>query len=526
MDILQSNDIDSPKSNPKFLRLCISNWKKILICTIVFAILGGIYAYMKQPEFDIEANVLITDDDMDANLMKSVNMSDLLLGNSTSADQEMALMTSHTQFRGVAMELQTNISYVIRKNILKRVQVYAESPLVMIAAPEIADTLRNVLKFKVGIDKDGLAWVKAKNIDGDVIADLTDQKLPINVETDYGDFVIATTEYFKPGKPLRMNISYIGYDHAAENLQKEVKCFIPSRKADIVSVTYKSNNIAFGKSVVNLIINEYNQLIIDKNRKKAQRIADFLDQRIISLTKELKESEANIENYKKANNMTAIEVDAEYYMAKKAEVETQLIQSETKLHILEMTRKLMSDPQTQYSMIPIPADEETVANLIGQYNQLILERMKLESAAKPNSTVMRTINEQIEAMRKTVLSTIDRQIESAKIIKKDAMAEVSKSDNRLGKVPAQEREYIEMKRDQQIIETMYLFMLKEREQASITIANALPKGVIVDNAYALIKPASASKIMIILFFSFVGFCAFPAWLYAFPIIRRLVDRIL
>ena len=427
MDIQQTpTDQTFNPNDDKFLRVCLRHWKKILSCTIIFAVLGSIYAYMKQTEFDIEANVLITDDDKDGNLMKSFNMSDILLGNSTSADQEMALMTSHTQFRGVAIELNSNISYVVRKNILKRFRVYSNSPLELIASPEIADTLRNVLKFKVGVDKSGFVWVKAKNAQGDVIADVSDEKLPLTLNTEYGDFTIMQTRNFEPGKALRMNISYIGYDHAAENLQKEVKCFIPSRKADIVSINYKCDNIDYGKSVVNLLVDEYNQQVINKNRQKAQRIADFLDDRISRLTQELKESEIGIQDYKKANNLTAIEVDAEYYMSKKAEVEARLIEGETTLQILEMTKQLLTDPKTKDSMIPVPSEAEAVANLVGEYNRLILERMKLESTAKPGSNVLRTLNEQIEAMRGTVLSTIDRQVESAKIVVRDARAEVNK----------------------------------------------------------------------------------------------------
>ncbi|MCM1503796.1 MAG: Wzz/FepE/Etk N-terminal domain-containing protein [Muribaculum sp.] len=525
MDNTQApSDVSPVRRNGKFLHICLQHWPRILICTIIFAVLGSIYAYIKQPQYDIEANVLITDDDKDANLMKSFNMSDILLGNSTSADQEMAIMTSHSQFRGIAMELHTNINYVIRKNILKRIQVYNSTPIELMAPPEIADTLRNILKFKVGVDEKGYAWVKAKDIHGDVFVDLENQKLPLTLNTIFGEFQLMPTQFFKIGKPLRMNISFIGYDHAAENLQKEIKCFIPSRKADIVSIAYKCDNIDYGKSVVNLLVDEYNQQVINRNRQKAQRIADFLDQRIAMLAQELKDSELGIQDYKKANDLTAIEVDAEYYMTKKAEVEARLIEGETNLQILETVQKQLSDPQNQYSMLPLPSDAEAVAKLIGEYNQLILERMKLESAAKPNSTVMRTLNEQIEAMRKTVLATINRQIASAKIVVRDARAEVNKSTNRLSKVPTQEREYIELKRDQQIVETMYLFMLKEREQASITIANALPKGVIVDRAYALIKPASASKFTIIAFFILMGLCAYPAWLYASPIIKKLITR--
>ena len=468
---------------------------------------------MKQPEYEIEANVLITDDDKDGNLMQSISLADVMLGTGSSADEEMALMTAHSQFRSVAMDLSTNIKYVYRKNIFKRIKKYTDTPLILMPGDGIADTIRNTLTFKIGVSPDMRTWIKAKDIQGNEFLDEKDLILPVKLKTIYGDFKITTSEYFKPGKPLRMNISFTGYNAAAEDLQKEVSCVIPNRKADIISISYRSPDITYGEAVVNHLIDAYNDKVIDKNRNKAQRIADFLDKRIKDLAESLVASEIEIENYKKSNKMTALEVDAEYFLTKRAEVETRLIESETALQILEMTKEMMTDPEMKYSMIPVPADDEVVAKLIGEYNQLILERMKLEPTVKSNNAVLRTLNEQIEAMRKTVLATIDRQIKSTRIIVKDARAETAKSDSRLNKVPTQERNYIELKRDQQIIETMYLFMLKEREQAAITIANALPKGVIVDGAYALSKTAGLGTKAILAIFFFLGLMFVPVMIF-------------
>ena len=56
-------------------------------------------------------------------------------------------------------------------------------------------------------------------------------------------------------------------------------------------------------------------------------------------------------------------------------------------------------------------------------------------------------------------------------------------------------------------------MLKEREQAAITIANALPKGVIVDGAYALSKTAGLSTKAILAIFFFLGLMFVPVMIF-------------
>ena len=66
-------------------------------------------------------------------------------------------------------------------------------------------------------------------------------------------------------------------------------------------------------------------------------------------------------------------------------------------------------------------------------------------------------------------------------------------------------------------------MLREQEQANMRIANALPKGQIIDRAFAKTRPSGMGKASIILAFMFIGLCFVPVLLYVRDLLRNHVN---
>ena len=80
-------------------------------------------------------------------------------------------------------------------------------------------------------------------------------------------------------------------------------------------------------------------------------------------------------------------------------------------------------------------------------------------------------------------------------------------------MPYQERIFRSIMRQQELKEQLYLFLLQRREETSMTLANSIPKGVIVDEAYSLVEPRGLKRKMLLLLGAFFGLCLAPAIIY-------------
>ena len=79
-----------------------------------------------------------------------------------------------------------------------------------------------------------------------------------------------------------------------------------------------------------------------------------------------------------------------------------------------------------------------------------------------------------------------------------------KINSKITSVPRKEREFRDIQRSQQIIETLYLYLLQKREENAITLAVKAPNAKIIDAAYGSSKPVSPKRIIIYLIAGILG----------------------
>jgi capsular exopolysaccharide synthesis family protein len=67
-------------------------------------------------------------------------------------------------------------------------------------------------------------------------------------------------------------------------------------------------------------------------------------------------------------------------------------------------------------------------------------------------------------------------------------------------VPRKEREFLEIQRQQQVKETLYLFLLQKREEAALQMAVTVPKARVIDSADDSLQVAPRSSLILLVFF--------------------------
>ena len=498
----------------------MSKWYWFVISVVVCLVFGFLAARIVKPKYSVNANVLISQDEKGG--MASLGAIGDLFGAQASVDDEIFVISSHSVYRDVVKELGTNKIHKIKLGFLNREFAYPEYPLEVIAAPGIIDTLRTGIAFKVKVNEEGLATVKAK-ADGEVIGKVKDQKLPVSLNTIYGHFVIDTTSYFVPGEEVISDISIIGYDAAAELLSEDVIASIGSKRSNAIMLNLITVNPDYGKDVLNGIITKYNERGIAEKNLEGEKTARFIDERLAIISNDLSDAEDDIQSYKEKQGIIDVSAEASFQTGIRANLEKELMKSETEAEIIKMTGEFIADPANAHSLIPMTTDNVGLQEGIKGYNELMLQRMALASNAKPNNKALKMLDEQIDAMRATIATSVVKAYDNLEVAIRDQRSKLNKAMGRLGSVPEQEREFLNMKRQQQVKQQLYMFLLQKREETAMMLANATPKGIIVDEAFALNAPVNLSKKMILLIALFIGLCIPPALLYIRKVLRTKFD---
>ena len=228
----------------------------------------------------------------------------------------------------------------------------------------------------------------------------------------------------------------------------------------------------------------------------------FIDERLNIIYNDLSASEADIEKYKTDNNLVDMTTDVTNMYGRRNVSESARTQLTTQLEIMKMVRDFVNDPRNEKTMIPFGVGQTSDAGgPVDMYNALVLERTKLASSAKANNISLKAMDDQIALMRENVRKAVDKAIDGLEIQITRTAAVENKAQSKLGMIPAKEREFRQLYRQQAIKNELYTFLLQKREENALVLAATTPKGKIVDQAYAYSEPVAPKKGVVL----FMGF---------------------
>ncbi|MCM1522824.1 MAG: polysaccharide biosynthesis tyrosine autokinase, partial [Muribaculaceae bacterium] len=243
-------------------------------------------------------------------------------------------------------------------------------------------------------------------------------------------------------------------------------------------------------------------------------------ERLDILASDLHDAEVAIQSYKEGHGIIDVAAEAEYQTTKKGAIEQALLEQEMEYEVVKMTRDYFSDPAHKNDLVPMTVSNEGMQNAIEKYNDLVLKRMDLLAASNPDNYVVKQLTNQIEASRANLTVTTDRVLESSRLKLNDLRNEKARTDTRLNSIPTQEREYLNMKRQQAVKQELYLFLLQRQEENAMLLANSISKGKIIDEAYVLSEPLGMSPKLIMVIFFLLGIILPLIGIYLLKIIRN------
>lgn len=234
----------------------------------------------------------------------------------------------------------------------------------------------------------------------------------------------------------------------------------------------------------------YNYEAIEDKNQEAMNTQLFIDERIGIIDQELGTAERNVEQYKQSQGLTDIQTDLQRDMQMGGVYEQQLVEVETQLNVVSSLDDYLNNPENENRTIPsnIGINDPTLQATTSEYNRLLLERERLSQSMTDDNPAMRRMNEQIEGLRQSIGSSINSVQQGLQIRQREVRNQANLFGGRVSNMPTQEREFMELSREQQIKASLFLMLLEKREE------NALALAAFANKAKVLDEPANGGKV--------------------------------
>ena len=347
-----------------FVRKYKRYWWLFLLSLIACISLAFLYLRSAQRVYNVKSVVLISQDDNSGgagtNLLKSMK----LMGQGSKVDDEMVVFSSQELCTQVVKQLKLNRTYIEDKGWFKPERDhYNSSPVEIVAPEEFFDTLTTSLKFKIDVDKSGLVDIESK-FRKKKIVDIKDATLPVTVKTPFGVFAFQMSEGFKPGKTHNITANLYGNQFRGEQLNRRIKIKLATKKSNGINLSIAETNKTRGIDILNRLMDLYNERGQREKDEEAINTAKFIDERLALIYKGLAGSEADIEAYKRNNNISDAELQLKTSMAKQEMADRAIIKLETNKQLLGMVKDFVTNPANKHSYIPFDVDSSAASGSI------------------------------------------------------------------------------------------------------------------------------------------------------------------
>lgn len=316
------------------------------------------------------------------------------------------------------------------------------------------------------------------------------------LETKYFDIAIEREKPLERTKTDTLYFRIFDKKRYIEQVLRNLSVLQNSEKSSMVKILYSDTNAYSAKRFVNTLIETYLDINTNSEIEEAQELLQIINTKLKEEKAKLEDVEKLLKNYIAQNKVAGLDEQTSKIIQTIYQYELQLEGLKLKLHKLDTISRIFRQTGNYKSIISLvseisnPGLSKYIESITADEAQYLQLRLKYSPKYPDVQKIQRTIETKMRSLEKSIL---DLQKDTRYQIQKIRQY-LQKYKSDLSSVPQKEFGYTQLKRQYDLLEKHYLFLLEKKTQIIVSdrVQGAYDYKVI-DYAYEAPFPSRPKK---------------------------------
>lgn len=496
----------------------LSYWKWFLIAIILSLLIAFLYLNFERPTYEATATIKIKNEQGgDKSTLSAFQDLGIITASNEDVEDEMEILLSRDLIAEAIKSLKLNIQFFTDKNAISNFldntlsfstgyyerERYLDPPIKINFFINDSTVYRTNAQFIISINSlnnftflDEENFIKKKYSFGE------------RVTTNFGDIIITPNTDLRKSKLVGSNIlvKISSIRDLADSYSERIEIKPKSVLSSVLSLKVTDGVVHKAEDFLTELVNKYNERAIKLKDELTKSTSNFVTKRLEIISEELLNVDLSAENLKVRYRISDAASQTGLNQQSSSAIENQIVEANTQLQKIGYVKEFVATKdENEFIPVDVGVSDDNVSTSVQQYNQLMMEKQRLLKTSTEKNPIVVNINEQLKTLDSNIKQGLNN-IESSQKISLEALNRQDlRINSRLYSAPRQEREYRDIQRQQQIKESLYLYLLQKREETAITLGVADPNAKIIDSSKGDEDPVSPKKLIILIVAMAIGF---------------------